>query len=110
MSYEREHLVSFVVARLQAEPRVSLNRLAAERKVHRHTLARALDKLGFGTFSDLQTRHLEQAIQNTLQSGRSESIKEAAQQIGYAKPASLARRTMRLMGKSPTALRRRNDA
>jgi AraC-like DNA-binding protein len=104
--YDLCRLAYEICNRLEACPTLSLNTLAKDAGVDRHTAARALRARYFKSFRDLQTTILISIVRQRLSESPSRSIKEIAADIGYAHARSLSRRVRRATGLSPAAYRR----
>ena len=109
MSYDYGHIVRLVLERLRLQPTIRLCAIARDLQVSRHTIRLALRKQGVGRFSTLKAQFLNDVIRAETNRNRPDSVKEAAHRVGYSSGASLARKTRRDLGASPTVLRRQRE-
>jgi AraC-like DNA-binding protein len=84
-----------------------LHDLAAELRVGRHTIQRALRIHGRTSYRKLQGSILRDELVRRVAAEPTLSIKEIAAGLGYEHGRSLSRRFRQLTGQSPTARRRK---
>ena len=106
MSYDTPAFASLVVKRLAEFPHITLVVLSLELQIDRHTLNRALVESTGLTFRQLKNLKHSEVIQALFCHASPGSIKQAAVEAGYGSGASLARRTRRTMGMTPSEIRR----
>lgn len=89
MGYDRRVILDHVVRRLATAPRPTLDELARELEVERHTVERALAAQG-ASFRRLQRGATVSAIARLRAAHPPLSQKTIAYELGFASPAALA--------------------
>lgn len=101
---ERHTKLLYAVLTIMAGRRSSLNDIARELGVERHTIERAVRSVTGRGFRDLQQTILLEIATSRLREGR--SIKEVAFDLGFGSPQAFHRFVRRSSGRTPASLNR----
>jgi methylphosphotriester-DNA--protein-cysteine methyltransferase len=108
MAYDLGGLASAIVLLLERTPTRTLDSIAIELKVGRHTITRALNRNGYGGFRGLRREIQKTQILNALGAERWVPTKIISSEAGYSSTSAFSNRVRRLMGCPPSRLRGSN--
>lgn len=106
MAYDSRRISEAVVKRLRQSPSLTLESLAQELHIHRHTLCRALKTEYDTTFSAMKRAQFVALSSERLRSAEAAQIKEVAIAMGFRSQQAFSSRFRKLMKATPTAFRR----
>ena len=110
MAYDGRRIAFLVRERLNENPRVTLEALALEMGVSRHSINKLLKRHIGVSFRGLQAQLFVEWLEHRLDGHAGDSVKSLAYSIGYGSSQAFAKRVAALTGSSVTGLRRRRDA
>jgi AraC-like DNA-binding protein len=105
MSYDLQAIYWRIARRIQTSPMTSLEDIAKDLQINRHTLLKAV-KLATGkTFREFKSSFRIEEISKRISTSPESSLKEISFLVGYGSQRSLSRFVRERVGKSPKMLR-----
>ncbi|HWX54354.1 MAG TPA: helix-turn-helix domain-containing protein [Verrucomicrobiae bacterium] len=103
--YDLHELYIRITHKLRLSPRLSLEELALDIRIERHTIERAV-KAGAGTtFRDFRKRGMLKVAERMLREHPHRNLKEVAHALGYRSSSAFSRFVKAAAGCSPSELR-----
>lgn len=106
MSYDYAAIATYVATRVKADSSICMRSICEEQQIDRHTVNRALIAVLGVRFNQLKAQAKAERIRRILTDGQVKPISQAAAEAGYASASALGKHTRKVLGITPSAIRR----